>query len=424
VTSADNLAQFVDERDGGGGDHEWDDTHSRCRRVNVEIQAIGPPVRNKPRQSNDLRATLSNLSALAGRRYTVLPLSGQVDWTSHRTILRRLLNQVRHKPHDLRPRLILWTLCALAVAPTTPLPAQHITLDPPVAITEAAPEENFVYDHDAWPDEGTWHDFDDSLAAPSGYGLPWTWQLLPEGLIYRAYLADAKESRFGSVWFYERDLDWLWDVTLGGHVGLLRYGTQYDFRPEGFQLDIEGAAFPRLDLESDRDLVSSDFRFGVPFTWGFGQFAVKFAYYHLSSHLGDEYLRTNPGARRINYSRDALVVGVDYRPLDDVRLYGEAGWAFFADEGTDPWEFRLGAEWAPGNPNLPRGGPFAAAGAHLREDVDYGGNLILQAGWAWRSLAAGRLLRVGAQYFNGKSLSFQFVDEHEEQIGVGLWYDY
>ena len=34
------------------------------------------------------------------------------------------------------------------------------------------------------------------------------------------------------------------------------------------------------------------------------------------------------------------------------------------------------------------------------------------------------LLRVGVHYYNGESTQFSFFDDHEEQIGLGLWYDF
>ena len=42
---------------------------------------------------------------------------------------------------------------------------------------------------------------------------------------------------------------WVWDSTLGARVGVLRDGTDNDLWPEGWQLDVEGAAFPRLSLD-------------------------------------------------------------------------------------------------------------------------------------------------------------------------------
>src|SRR5690606_27417081 len=117
-------------------------------------------------------------------------------------------------------------------------------------------------------------------ATSSGYFSDegYTHQLLPEGLIYRSYLAGAKESRFRSFWAHEKDQGWLWDIALGGRVGLYRYGNSGDVRPEGVQLDIEGAGLLRLNIEHDRDLDAVDFRFGVPLTYGNRVYQGKFGY--------------------------------------------------------------------------------------------------------------------------------------------------
>ena len=54
----------------------------------------------------------------------------------------------------------------------------------------------------------------------------WTWQTLPDGLIYHSYLAGPKEPRFASQWVHNPHEGWLWDIALGGRVGILRYGTR------------------------------------------------------------------------------------------------------------------------------------------------------------------------------------------------------
>jgi hypothetical protein len=251
----------------------------------------------------------------------------------------------------------------------------------------------------------------------------WTWQMLPDGLLYRAYLAGGRESRFASNWFYEKDAGWLWDIALGGHVGMLRYGTSDPIWPEGFQLDIEGAAFPRLTLGDVRDLTSVDFRFGVPLTFRQGRWEAKFGYYHLSSHLGDEHMVAHATLDRINYSRDVLVTGVALLPHPDVRVYAEAGWAFYIDGGSQPWEFQFGIEFSPAEAWSALGTPFFAVNTRVREEVDFGGNLTVETGLQWPG-QSGQLFRVGLHYFNGKSDQYQFFREHEEQIGVGAWYDY
>ncbi|MBN1394668.1 MAG: DUF1207 domain-containing protein [Pirellulales bacterium] len=252
---------------------------------------------------------------------------------------------------------------------------------------------------------------------------PWTWQVLPDGLMYKSYMAGGREPRFASQWVQLQTGDWVWDATLGGRVGMLRYGTDNPLWPEGWQLDIEGAAFPRLDLENDRDLVSADYRFGIPLTTRRGCWEMKLAYYHLSSHLGDEYMIRHPGYRRLNYVRDAVVLGMAIYFGPNLRLYSEADWAFNTDGGAKPWEFQFGIDWASAEPTGGWGAPFFAINGHLREANDYGGNMTVQTGWMWRGYS-GHLCRVGMQYFNGFSDQGQFYDTFEEQIGVGLWYDY
>ena len=139
---------------------------------------------------------------------------------------------------------------------------------------------------------------------------------------------------------------------LGGRVGLIRYGSTDEAYPEGWQLDLEGGAFPRLGVEHEfsRELISVDFRVGMPLTFRQGPWEAKFGYYHLSSHMGDEYLALVPDATRINYVRDGFVLGVAVRPHPDLRFYGEAGWAFNADGGAEPWEFQFGVDYSPAGP--------------------------------------------------------------------------
>ena len=92
---------------------------------------------------------------------------------------------------------------------------------------------------------------------------PWSWQIVPTGLMYKAYLAGNQEARLGSQLLYVRS-GAVFDSTIGGRVGLLRYGTDNELWPQGWQLDVEAAAFPRLD--SNRNLVECDYQAGVPLT--------------------------------------------------------------------------------------------------------------------------------------------------------------
>lgn len=66
-----------------------------------------------------------------------------------------------------------------------------------------------------------------------------------------------------------------------------------------------------------------------------------------------------------------------------------------------------------------------AANLHLREELDFGGNVSLQAGWAWKAEeASAGTLRTGLHYYNGGSPQYSFYQESEQQLGWGIWYDF
>jgi hypothetical protein len=250
------------------------------------------------------------------------------------------------------------------------------------------------------------------------------WEFLPRDPLYPFYLADTKQSRMAGQWLEATDDATLLDSTLGGRFGIFRYveGAPGPFR-RGVQADFEGAAQVRLDMDQEHDVRAVDFRAGVPISVSFGRLQTRFGYYHLSSHLGDEFLLRNPGYPRVNYSRDVLFIGAAYWLDNSTRIYSEMGWAFYSDV-SEPWEFSFGIEEAPRHPTGIRGAPFYAVHGHLREEVDFGGNVTAQLGWAWRSTHDTGLLRLGLHYFNGKSNQYSFYDDHEEMIGMGLWYDF
>ncbi|MBC8872052.1 MAG: DUF1207 domain-containing protein [Planctomycetes bacterium] len=251
----------------------------------------------------------------------------------------------------------------------------------------------------------------------------WGCQFLPQGRVYGAYLAGPKESRLSTHLINIPDDSTMWDSTLGARVGLFRIGTIDPFRPTGLQLDIEGSAQLRMDLPDDKDVIGTDYRVGFPLTWGDDRRQWKFAFYHLSSHLGDEFLIKHMGFPRFFQVRDALVLGRSVYLTDALRLYAEVGWACNS-VASDPWELQFGVDYAPRAPTGVRGAPFFAINGYLREELDFGGGLTIQTGWAWRSEATAHLMRIGLHYYNGASTQYAFLPFHEQQIGAGAWYDF
>ena len=301
-------------------------------------------------------------------------------------------------------------------------PQGPVILDMPYAEGPWCPDGSCV------PSGGCSDCFDDLWAA-----RPWGWHILPNNLIYTSYLAGPKEPRFASVWYDDTAPDpfdpsikngWMWDMTAGGRVSILRYGSDPVLHPQGFELQVEGAAFVRLDQQDELDLRSSDFRFGIPLVFGLGRWQTKLAYYHLSAHLGDEAMLKHPDFPRVNYLRDAMVWGNSYYLFDWMRIYGEVGYSFHNSGGSEPWEFQFGTELVQARPTGPRGSPFFAINGMSRQELDWGGNVCVQTGWAWRGDRSERLLRVGFEYLYGSDPQYEFVFYNQNRAGIGVWYDF
>ena len=253
----------------------------------------------------------------------------------------------------------------------------------------------------------------------------WTWHLLADAVVYKSYLAAERDPRLSTAFLHGSDGTIFWDSALGGRASILRYGTFGSELAEGWELQVEGAAFVRLLPQEDRDVAAVDFRAGVPLAYRNGPFQWKLGYYHISSHLGDEFLLKNPGYDRLNYSRDAIVLGTGYFPTDNLRLYFEVGWAaIYTSGGAEPWEVQTGFEYQTPCPTGIRGAPYFALNVHLRQEVNWGGNVNLLAGWMWRGYHTDHTFRAGLQYLNGKDTQYSFLQENVQLLGFGIRYDF
>lgn len=252
--------------------------------------------------------------------------------------------------------------------------------------------------------------------------------MLPDKLLYKSYLGGPREPRLGQGILYLNGTGTIWSLEAGGRAGILRYGSGPGERPQGWQLDLWGAAFPRLNMKNNSELDAVDFKVGFPLTWSKGAYQAKFEWNHISSHIGDEFLLNNPTFVRIDYLRDAFVLGGGYFLNPDLRLYADAEYAYRVHGGSEPWHFQFGFDYSPAaesyyqQPNRPQ--PFLAVNGSLRQEANYSGGVNVVTGIQWRGVESDAVFRIGLQYYQGQSLQLEFIDDYEELIGVGMWYDF
>jgi hypothetical protein len=306
---------------------------------------------------------------------------------------------------------------AIRTTAHTQEPAEPISGEEQIVIPESQAEQAF---YPAMTPDAVFSEY------PQTHEQHLCWQLLPNGLLYKTYIAGEKEARMQLVSFYDtRSKRKIWEAVLGGRVGLIRLSDPSVSNSDAFQLDLEGAVFARvLPEEVSAMLEGSDYRVGLYGTWKFDRLSYRAGYYHISSHVGDEYLIANPLFNRINYVRDSLLLGTAYDLNDVSRIYGEIGYALGIEGGAKPLEFQFGAEYTPLPTTQFTGAPFAAVNTHLREDFDFNGGVNVVAGWGWQGEHSKRRLRLGLNYYNGPSLQYEFFDRWENLVGGGIWLDY
>ena len=254
--------------------------------------------------------------------------------------------------------------------------------------------------------------------APCGGTRRWIW--LPDGLLYEPYLAGEKEPRMRVTMIHGDETGTAIETSIGGRFGLVRNGTPGPFRPQGNQLDLEAAVQSRLNADG-HTLIALDYRFGIVRTCRRGPSAIKYGYYHVSAHMGDEFLLMQSVFPRVNYTRDSVLFGTTWNLTPDTMVYGEVAYSFLRGFGARPWELQYGIQYSPA---CPGGSPFVGINAHLRQDFDFDGVLNVMAGWQWRGAQSNRVFRLGVQYFDGPSLQYSFFNAQEQFIGVGISYDY
>ena len=116
--------------------------------------------------------------------------------------------------------------------------------------------------------------------------------------------------------------------------------------------------------------------------------------------------------------------GLSYYATENVRLYGEVGWAFYTDGVTQPWEFQFGAEYSPIYSPGFRGSPFVAINGHLRQEVAFGGSVNVQVGWQWLNGGTGTRMRSASNTSMARTNSTSSSTNSCSRYGIGVWYDY
>ena len=248
--------------------------------------------------------------------------------------------------------------------------------------------------------------------------------LFPRRPLFAPLLADPREPHAsGSLLAYRpgAELHRVWAAGFGANLpmvgGDLGSGGQWQF-------GVQGDVFTlwNLDTVSD-DHVNADFFVGLPVTWRWDKLSAMARLYHISSHLGDEFLLSHPRVARVNMAYEAVDVKISY-DLGAVRVYGGGGRMIRRDpETVGRGALQAGAEYTHSRAYV-RGllRPVVALDLQKHEKSGWGAtDVSARAGFQLEHRArAERRALLLLEYYNGKDPNGQFFTRTISYAGLGL----
>ena len=256
---------------------------------------------------------------------------------------------------------------------------------------------------------------DEPQAIPSD----WEW-FHDRGRVFKPLMADPKEARvrFGFMW--DRDMEVLEDVALGGDLGFLYKRFSKD---DQFSITGRGLFTARFDMFSDSfDHQNSDYIGGLAFGYQHINHTFELFVYHQSSHLGDEILERGD-AKRIDYSRETarFLYAHQWGPL---RVYGGPSFNIHAlpDDIEHSFTLQTGAEYY--FPLMDEE-MYTAVDIQSKQEYDWTLNATLQLGWFLGNPANTRNRQwIFAEYYSGYSNMGQFWNRWENYGLIGAAYQW
>ncbi len=246
---------------------------------------------------------------------------------------------------------------------------------------------------------------------------------LPRGLLFAPLHADPRWPRFSAVYrgYRTTGLSAAFAGNFGETFSLYRSRAPFDGQ---WEFVVQAGVFSLFDLSAaSLDLVNADYNVGVLTAYRSGGFSGFLRLHHQSSHLGDEFLLSNPQVTRINLSYEEIDAGLSYEWFGWLRTYGGLGYLVHRyptdvkPVGTQ-WGVELTSPVSFFNGSIR---PICYTDFQINERSNWAVAQSILAGLRFENARIGnRQLQLLAEYFAGPSPDGQFYTRHAQWFGIGL----
>ncbi|MBA3237141.1 MAG: DUF1207 domain-containing protein [Parachlamydiaceae bacterium] len=259
---------------------------------------------------------------------------------------------------------------------------------------------------------------------------------LPEDpLLFKPFVANPRKVDYSVGWRLNDNMlvKNVIDVSFGDIITFYRWINVGPWKGQ-LEFGLEGALWAVFDpLHYSSPLMNADYYVGIPISYAFGPWSFRLRGYHISSHIGDEYLLDHPRFKRKNPSAEYIDFFASYYPTDEIRLYGGVGFVVGMDES-----FRIGRLYAEAGAELHMsqlgfvdvcdqiyGRPFYGMHFHYQTEHTNHVNQTYVLGYEWGKLCGlQRIFRAFIEYHDGYSVEGQFYRKHTNYFSVRLSYGF
>lgn len=217
------------------------------------------------------------------------------------------------------------------------------------------------------------------------------------------------------------------EVTFGDQFPVYRWAN---FKGGDLQLEVEGGVYGIFDMrDQSYPLINTDYYAGIPLTFAKGPWSYRLRLYHISSHVGDEYLGKNHHFGRKNKSFEALDASADYQFHPNFRVYGMLGSVVHSDNemAMKHGYVEYGFEVRGPRKDFEQlfGQPFLAVHLQNWQENNFALDSTYALGYEWGKIhGIGRKVRMFLEYHSGFSPDGQFSRIRTNFFSVRLAYGF
>ena len=251
--------------------------------------------------------------------------------------------------------------------------------------------------------------------------------LMSNHSLFQPLIADPKWPRFTLAYQYD-----LKKSRLKRHAFAPNFGASFSLyrikdleKDQEWELSIQAGLFGLMDIgRNPTALMNADYFVGFPISYRKGALTALLRPYHISTHLGDEYMLTPEGkaTKRINLSYEGIDLILSHN-IKAFRVYGGGGYLVHKEPSyIKPLKLQVGAEYYSDYTFMDgRLRPVSGIDIKAEENGSWVPGISLKTGvQVENSALISNTLQVMLEYYSGRSMHGQFYRDKIQYIGLAV----